>query len=75
MVFYICTGNNPNCKQHNNGCYDCKHTTDPHYAKNGPCNNPEKYPERFEAEMFDIGKGKVVTYYWEKSQEDEANDV
>ena len=73
MVFYNCNKKNPNCKTHNSPCFDCMHTTDPHYAKNGPCNFPEKHPERFESEVFDAGNGKLVTYYWERIES--SNDI
>lgn len=73
MVFYICNRQKPECKLHTKECFDCKHTTDPHYAKNGTCAFPEKHPERFEAEVYDVGHGKTETYYWEK--ESDENDV
>ena len=62
LVLYLCNGKNPNCSR--TGCYfsfngpergPCKRTTVPAYAKNGPCDNPRKHPERFEA--VEVGKG------------------
>lgn len=50
---YICNEQKPKCKIRCNskGGY-CRHTCDPRYALNGPCEDPENHPERFE--IFDI---------------------
>lgn len=69
MVFYICNQKNPLCMVHNHQCFDCKHTINPLYSKFGECRDPENHPERFEAEVFDIGNGKTAKYYWERIPE------
>ncbi len=75
MVFYICNQADPNCvsRAKYGQCLECKHTTKPNFAKNGVCNDPEKHPERFEPETFEIANGRSVTYYWEKEQT--SNDI
>ena len=40
----------------------CRHTFDPTHAVNGECENPAKYPERFEA--WSSGDDRV--YYFER---------
>ena len=52
-VYYICNKKNPKCSYacHNLvhiGGYYCSYTTNPEYAVNGPCSDPQNYPERFD---------------------------
>lgn len=69
-TLYLCDGNRP-CKESRNcGVMDfiigsCFHTSHVENAKNGPCDNPEKFPERFFLE-----KSGNETYYTEKEEEE-----
>ena len=75
-VFYICNRAPGACgKTYPEHCYDCRHTTNPLFAKNGECRDPQNHPERFEAEHFDLGNGKIAIYYWERVPEEDANAV
>lgn len=73
MLFYLCDGKkdcskSPGC--HLNGG-DCKHCTDPDHAKNGAItDDPFNHRDRFEPENFNIGQGKIVTYFWEFDPEE-----
>lgn len=73
MLFYLCDGKKdcakaPGC--HLNGG-DCKHCVDPDHAKNGAItDDPFNHRDRFEPENFDIGQGKIVTYFWEFDPEE-----
>lgn len=66
QVLYLCDQKllcGARCTRDKN--YMCKHTTDPAHAKNGPCEDPAKHPERFfHTEICD-----GVDLYTEKSQE------
>lgn len=76
-TMYLCKGNKPICFVA--GCAinggDCKHTTDPQYAINGECTDPQNHPERFEPEKIPIGgsNGRTVIYFWEKEKETEEH--
>lgn len=84
MLFYICDrkkncAGSPGCK--NNGG-DCIHCVDPEHAKYGAINDePYNHRDRFEPENFDIGNGKIVTYFWEyetaisEEENDGTNDI
>ena len=73
MLFYICDrkrpcGKSPSCR---NCGGDCIHTTDPDNAKYGAItDDPFNHRDRFEPENFDIGHGKIVTYFWEFDPEE-----
>lgn len=65
IVLYLCNGWNPKCSR--SGCFyyfdgpergPCKHTTNPDYAKNGPCDNPAKHPERFKS--VEVARGQFM---------------
>ena len=54
-VAYLCDGQVENCRK--TGCAlvpepgpwsECRRTTDPKHAINGPCEDPWNHPERFE---------------------------
>lgn len=76
MVFYLCDGEkeckkSPTCHQCGG---DCKHCTEPDHAKYGAItDDPFNHRDRFEPENFNIGNGKMVTYYWEFKPDMEKN--
>jgi hypothetical protein len=73
-IAYICNGLVPECSG-KPGCFKfgkpgfdiCHHTLKVEYAKYGPCDNPEKYPGRFnhleptESDYIEYWEG---TYDW-----------
>lgn len=65
MTFYICNGQNPLCCNstgcHNNGG-NCWHTANEAFSETEHCDDPQRHPERFEAEVFT----KLPTYYFER---------
>lgn len=73
MTFYICNGQNPLCCNstgcHNNGG-NCRHTANETYSLTDHCDDPQKHPERFEAEVFE----KLPIYYFERIIDDEENE-
>ena len=78
-VFYLCKGGKSTCSHV--GCCkfggECKWTTDPEYAINGPYEGDVPPIERFEPESFVVNTstGKKITYYWEREpQTNEAED-
>lgn len=79
-TFYLCKGNNPTCSfvgcSINGG--ECKHTTNPDWAINEPCEDPKNHPERFEVERIPIGgtsSERYVIYYWEKEIHNENEEI
>lgn len=69
MIFYLCNGKAP-CKD-KIGCGYCDenlalcwHTTDVSFALNGPCDEPDKSPDRFEKCASQREDG--VIDYWER---------
>ena len=63
-IAYLCDKKVAYCSK--GGCLldnMCTHTTDEHYALNGPCEDPEKYPERFISSYIPSTGEK---YYWER---------
>lgn len=79
MTFYLCTGENPICKD-SNGCFmnggNCHHTANDNYRKTEKCNDPQRHPERFEAEVFP--NSSMGTYYFERletyDEKEQEND-
>lgn len=64
-VLYLCKVKAPDaiCPVNHKPCWeDCYLTTNPKYAKNGPCKDPENHPERFTANEWADG----ITYYEER---------
>ncbi len=48
MIYYICNKKRDACHENGRTCHpDCYLTSDAEYAANGPCEDPENYPERF----------------------------
>lgn len=75
MVAYICNQKRECCNTcdcaKNGG--DCIYTFDPESALNGETKFPQKEPDRFEAQTFEVDNGnKSVTYYWERKAESDA---
>lgn len=70
-TFYFCHGTNPICCNCG-GCFthggDCKHTTNPVYARTEECKDPWNHPERFDEEKV----SGFPSYYFEK--ETNSND-
>ena len=64
-TLYLCDGKNCKeplyCKARKHKSSLCNHTTDPEHAKNGPCRDPWRHPERFIKEV----EGKTI-YFTEK---------
>ena len=66
-VLYICKVKAPDaiCPVNHKPCWeDCYLTTDPRYAKNGACKDPENHPERFDTHEWADG----ITYYEERRE-------
>ena len=68
VIAYICDGHDkcsmePGCFMREDlvGASDmvCRHTTKAEHAVNGPCEDPENYPERF----VYVPDGKKIKYY------------
>ena len=65
-IAYLCDGKacgnkaDPYCALTKPPRGECARTIDPQHAKNGPCENPENYPERFEK----LANGR----FWEKDE-------
>lgn len=64
VTFYICRGDNPNCID-SLGCFknggSCHHTTHLEFTDSPECLNPQRHPERFDAEVF----ANLPAYYFE----------
>ena len=67
VIAYICDGYDkcsfePGCFKREDliskSDWVCHHTTNAEHAANGPCDNPENYPERFV-----LGNGIEIDYY------------
>lgn len=64
MTFYICRGDNPACID-SLGCFknggSCHHTTHLEFTDSPECKDPQRHPERFDAEIF----ANLPAYYFE----------
>lgn len=67
-IAYLCDGmdvcnNKVGCfRMMNPGISNCHHTLNPEHAANGPCEDPENHPERFN--KLDIWDESEIAY-WE----------
>lgn len=68
-TLYLCDGKKCDdlkwckCRVKEDGSDLCMRTADPNHAKNGPCEDPQNYPER-----FDVSYDNGITYYIEKEE-------
>lgn len=74
MTVYLCNGKQP-CKV-STGCFllggECRRTKNPEFAKNGECDEPEKFQDRFYPISYSNGRFiEWIEKIEEKENEDE----
>lgn len=75
MIFYLCNGKAPckdevGCGYHDKNVDLCWHASDSSFALNGPCDEPDNNPDRFEKYLSQRKDG--VIDYWEREGKEET---